>query len=472
MDQVKIGGFISKLRKNKNMTQQELADKLSVTDRAISNWERGIRMPDISFFKPLCEILGISVSELINGEEIPKEKYVSSSDEIVIKTLNTNQKNKRKATIGILFAVLLLVLLIILTFIITHKKAYPKLDIYSFALYNVEDNPSLTHKFTYKSNQKTHNVYYYGIEYSEICDSKDNCYEIKNSINNNQISIEDLKIYFDKQLGLGNNKMFMLYDGGTTIYENSRYQVILCNTINGNKDVYFGINGMLDDLDGEYCGHEKNTVKKFIRTYYITSVSLNNDDQEVINVTLKQFNGETATVKINKSNNIVVGKTYEFSFYAFDEFKDTIENIFYYSTLLDIKETDKIGEEQINETIYVNEDIKTSGELDKISMTIEEGTLTKTSATVIIKDLSGYRSIYGSSFKIERYEDGIWKEAEKTGENYAFNSMAYGVDINNILRMEHDWSHIYKPLKSGKYRLVKDVHTTKQNYLFVEFTIE
>ena len=453
MDQIKVGKFISKLRKDKDMTQQELADKLSVTDRAISNWETGRRMPDISFFKPLCEIFNISVSELINGEEIPKENFVYSSNDIVINTLN----------------ICLLIILIIFSFIITYKRSYPKFDIYSLSLYNVEDNPSLKQKFTYKLNNKTHNVYYYGIEIAELCDTKNNCYEIEKTINNNQINIKDIKDFLESQSSLENNQIYMLYDGGTTIYQNSRYQVIMCNTINGNRDVYFGINGMLEAFDGEYCGHDKNNEKKFIRTYHI--VKAYEADDEFLYVTLKQNNDMSATVKINKTNNIVVGKTYEFSFYAFDEFKDTIENVFNYSTLLGLKETDKIDSEQINQPIYVNEKYETS-ELDKIEMTIEDGSLTNTSATVIIKDLSGYNTIYGSSFKIEKYEDGIWKEPEKTGENYCFNSMAYHVDINNILRMEHNWSHMYKPLKSGKYRLIKDIITTQNTYISVEFIIE
>lgn len=465
MDQIKIGEFISNLRKNKNMTQQELADMLNVTDRAISNWETGRRMPDISFFKPLCEILEISVSELINGEEIPKDSLISSSDDIVISTLNNVKKNKRKVNIGILIIVLLLVVLIIFSFIITYKKSYPKIDLYSLTLYNVQDNPSLYKKTTYN---KTNNIYYYGIEIVELCDFYDNCYDLKKAINNNQIDMEDIAKHLDKQVPLGNNNRYILYDGGTSIYENNGYQIILCNTLSGNKDVYFGINGMLDALDGEYCGHEKNNEKKFIRTYHV--VKAYEYDDEFLYVTLKQ-NNDSATVKINKTNNIVVGKTYEFSFYAFDEFKDTIENIFNYSTLLSIRETDKIDSEQINEPIYVNKKYETN-ELDKIEMTIEEGSLTNTSATVIIKDLSGYNTIYGSSFKIEKYVNGIWVEAEKTGENYAFNSMAYHVDINNILRMEHNWSHMYKPLKKGKYRLVKDIMTTQNTYISVEFTID
>lgn len=465
MDQIKIGEFISTLRKNKNMTQQELADMLNVTDRAISNWETGRRMPDISFFKPLCEILDISVSELINGEKIPKDSLISSSDDIVISTLNNVKRNKRKINIGILIIVILLVVLIIFSFIITYKKSYPKIDLYSLALYNVQDNPILNKETTYN---KTNNIYYYGIEIVELCDFNDNCYSLKKSIDNNQIDMQDIVKHLDKQTFLDNNNKYILYDGGTTIYENNGYQVILCNTLSGNRDVYIGINGMLDALDGEYCGHEKSNEKKFIRTYHIVKAYEYND--EFLYVTLKQ-NNDSATVKINKTNNIVVGKTYEFSFYAFDEFKDTIENIFNYSTLLSIKETDKIDSEQINEPIYVNKKYDRN-ELDKIEMTIEEGSLTNTSATVIIKDLSGYNTIYGSSFTIEKYVNGIWVEAEKTGENYAFNSMAYHVDINNILRMEHNWSHMYKPLKKGKYRLVKDIITTQNTYISVEFTID
>ena len=75
MNQEKIGKFILELRKEKNMTQQELADKIGVTDRAISKWENGRGMPDLSLMKPLCQELGISINELISGEKIDKKEY-------------------------------------------------------------------------------------------------------------------------------------------------------------------------------------------------------------------------------------------------------------------------------------------------------------------------------------------------------------------------------------------------------------
>ena len=91
MNQEKIGKFISLLRKDNNMTQKELADKLNVTDRAISNWENGRRMPDIVFFKPLCEIFNITLNELLSGEKIQSDNN-EKSDEIIINTIDYSNK--------------------------------------------------------------------------------------------------------------------------------------------------------------------------------------------------------------------------------------------------------------------------------------------------------------------------------------------------------------------------------------------
>ena len=81
MDQLKIGKFIAECRKEKNLTQIQLAEKLGITDKAISKWERGIAMPDTSIMLELCDILGISVNELLSGEKINME--------------NNNQKNEQ-----------------------------------------------------------------------------------------------------------------------------------------------------------------------------------------------------------------------------------------------------------------------------------------------------------------------------------------------------------------------------------------
>ena len=69
MDQIKIGGFIAECRKKANLTQMQLAEKLDITDKAVSKWERGITMPDTSIMLELCKNLGISVNELLSGRK-------------------------------------------------------------------------------------------------------------------------------------------------------------------------------------------------------------------------------------------------------------------------------------------------------------------------------------------------------------------------------------------------------------------
>ena len=69
MDQAKIGRFIAELRKERKMTQSQLGEKLGVSYKAVSKWETGRNLPDPSLYKPLCDMLGITLTELFNGEE-------------------------------------------------------------------------------------------------------------------------------------------------------------------------------------------------------------------------------------------------------------------------------------------------------------------------------------------------------------------------------------------------------------------
>ena len=75
MDQEKIGKFIKEERKNKKLSQEELGELLGVSNRSISKWETGVSLPDISLFKPLCEVLDISYNELLSGERLNKTNY-------------------------------------------------------------------------------------------------------------------------------------------------------------------------------------------------------------------------------------------------------------------------------------------------------------------------------------------------------------------------------------------------------------
>ena len=93
MDQIKIGKFIAECRKNNNLTQMQLAEKLNITDRAVSKWENGKAMPDSGIMLDLCKELKISVNELLCGEMVEMKKY----DEIVEKNLIDMVKQKEEA---------------------------------------------------------------------------------------------------------------------------------------------------------------------------------------------------------------------------------------------------------------------------------------------------------------------------------------------------------------------------------------
>ena len=95
MDQIKIGKFIAACRKNNNLTQLQLAEKLGITDKAVSKWERGITMPDSSIMLELCDILGINVNELLSGERIIMENNNQKNEQLLLDMAKElEQKNK------------------------------------------------------------------------------------------------------------------------------------------------------------------------------------------------------------------------------------------------------------------------------------------------------------------------------------------------------------------------------------------
>ena len=95
MDQPKIGKFIAECRKQKNLTQMQLAEKLGITDKAISKWERGIAMPDSSIMLELCDILGISVNELLSGEKINMENNDQKNEQLLLKMAKELEKKNK-----------------------------------------------------------------------------------------------------------------------------------------------------------------------------------------------------------------------------------------------------------------------------------------------------------------------------------------------------------------------------------------
>ena len=95
MNQIKIGEFISSQRRKNNLTQAALAEKLGITDRAVSKWERGKGVPDASLMLDLCEILGITVNELLNGEKISMENNNQKNEQLLLEMAKELEKKNK-----------------------------------------------------------------------------------------------------------------------------------------------------------------------------------------------------------------------------------------------------------------------------------------------------------------------------------------------------------------------------------------
>ena len=112
MNQKNIGKFIAICRKNKKLTQQELADKLGVTDRAVSHWENGRRLPDYSILKPLSEELGVSVNEILTGKKINEKDVLVKADENILKLADSiTLKSMKNGIIGMCICFIILTLI-------------------------------------------------------------------------------------------------------------------------------------------------------------------------------------------------------------------------------------------------------------------------------------------------------------------------------------------------------------------------
>ena len=118
MDQIKIGKFIAECRKKNNLTQMQRAEKLSITDRAISKWENGKGMPDSSIMLDLCNELKISVNELLSGEVIKMGVYNEKLEQNLIDMVKQKEESdKRLLTMEIVIGVLISIVFFALIFI-------------------------------------------------------------------------------------------------------------------------------------------------------------------------------------------------------------------------------------------------------------------------------------------------------------------------------------------------------------------
>jgi transcriptional regulator with XRE-family HTH domain len=125
VDAKKFGSFLSVLRKEKNMTQAELASKLMVTDKAISRWERGVGFPDIVMLEPLADVLDVSVAELINSKRATAAPFESSEIDVAVKNtieIATNQYNSTWNKAALISMIAMIVMLACVVRVTTGKS--------------------------------------------------------------------------------------------------------------------------------------------------------------------------------------------------------------------------------------------------------------------------------------------------------------------------------------------------------------
>ncbi|MBR2861019.1 MAG: helix-turn-helix transcriptional regulator [Clostridia bacterium] len=122
MDLLKIGAFIAKCRKNKNLTQMQLAEKLNITDRAVSKWETGKALPDSSIMLELCSILEINVQDLLSGEVVSMNNLNEKTEQLLLEITKQKEEADRRllaveVVLGVITIAILLCLCIIAAYV-------------------------------------------------------------------------------------------------------------------------------------------------------------------------------------------------------------------------------------------------------------------------------------------------------------------------------------------------------------------
>ena len=104
MNQVKTGQFIKAIRKEKNLTQREVAEKLNISEKTVSKWETGNGLPEVGLMLPLCNLLEISVNELLSGERLDEKKYFEKAEQNIMSLIQEKAEAKKKLIIALIVA--------------------------------------------------------------------------------------------------------------------------------------------------------------------------------------------------------------------------------------------------------------------------------------------------------------------------------------------------------------------------------
>ena len=105
MDQKKIGKYIADKRKALGLTQVQLAEKLNMSNKSVSKWERGVCLPDVSLYSKLCDVLGISLNEFLAGEDLLEKEIIPKSEETIINITTESKKSQRRSNLLILILI-------------------------------------------------------------------------------------------------------------------------------------------------------------------------------------------------------------------------------------------------------------------------------------------------------------------------------------------------------------------------------
>ena len=106
MDQIRIGKFIAESRKSKNLTQRQLADALSISDKTVSKWECGKGLPEVSLMLPLCAALEITVNDLLSGEKVSEVDYKTKAEGNMMDLVKENEENRKRMALSIIAGVI------------------------------------------------------------------------------------------------------------------------------------------------------------------------------------------------------------------------------------------------------------------------------------------------------------------------------------------------------------------------------
>ncbi|MGN1148239.1 MAG: helix-turn-helix domain-containing protein [Lachnospiraceae bacterium] len=109
MDQILIGKFIAEERKRKGYTQKQLSEKLGISDKTVSKWERGNGFPEVSLLLPLCSELDITVNELLSGERVSEEDYRKKAEENMVNLVKEAQESKKRIILSAMVAMLVII---------------------------------------------------------------------------------------------------------------------------------------------------------------------------------------------------------------------------------------------------------------------------------------------------------------------------------------------------------------------------